>query len=110
MKLLLDQNLSFRLARSLQDFPIEVDHLSSLGLLNFKDHDVWAFAKKNNYAIVTFDVDFFDLLTLNGFPPKIIWLRAGNSTRKNLMALLNSNSSSIEQFIVDSEVGCLELY
>ena len=80
MKILFDQNISFRLVNLLKTTFEQVDHVKSLGLTDATDLEIWNFAFKNNYTIVTFDSDFIDLATLKGSPPKIIWLRFGNSS------------------------------
>lgn len=92
--LLLDQNLSFKISRGIKDVFPESKHVSDLGLIGSYDLDIWNFAKKNDYCILTFDSDFIDISVLNGFPPKIIWLRIGNSTTENIIRVLRSNESN----------------
>lgn len=79
MKLLLDQNISFRIANKIQDIFPGSGQVSELGLENSKDSQIWKFARENGYAIVTFDSDFYDLGLLQGASPKVIWLRLGNT-------------------------------
>ncbi len=43
------------------------------------DREIWSFARENGFCIVTFDSDFNDLATLQGQPPKIIWLGFRNT-------------------------------
>jgi len=74
MKLLFDQNISFKVSKKIQNIFPEAKHLSDLRLEGSRDIEIWQYAKANNYCIVTFDFDFIDLSTLNGFPPKIILL------------------------------------
>jgi len=70
------------------------------------------YAKENKFTIVTLDADFFDLSNLKGHPPKIIWLRFGN-TRTNFLAdLFNSKNLLIKDFIdADeySQIACLKV-
>ncbi len=75
MKLLFDQNISFRLIKRIIDVYPESRQVRELGLENATDFEIFEYAKKNDYAIVTFDSDFCDLNIIKGFPPKIIWLR-----------------------------------
>jgi predicted nuclease of predicted toxin-antitoxin system len=51
-----------------------------LGLARSADIVIWDFAKSNGFAIVILDKDFSDLSLLKGYPPKVVWLRCGNST------------------------------
>jgi predicted nuclease of predicted toxin-antitoxin system len=39
------------------------------------------------YGIVTKDSDFNELSVVFGFPPKVIWLRRGNCTTRDIEAL-----------------------
>jgi predicted nuclease of predicted toxin-antitoxin system len=40
-----------------------------------------------------------------GFPPKIVWLRLGNCTTRDVEAALRLNHSSLEAFDQDAAVG-----
>jgi predicted nuclease of predicted toxin-antitoxin system len=77
MKLLFDQNISFRLPQKIAACFPDAMQVRGLSLENSTDMAIWTFAKDHNYAIVTFDSDFYDLSTYFGHPPKIIWLRTG---------------------------------
>jgi len=81
--LLFDQNISYRLVSKLSDYYPGCQQVHKLGLTNAEDIDIWDYARKNNYAIVTFDADFYDIGLLNGCPPKIIWLRTGKFDNKS---------------------------
>lgn len=109
MKLLLDQNISYRVAKNFELPDLQFVHVNEVRLQNKPDLEIWEFAKRNDFTIVTFDGDFYELQTLNGFPPKIIWLRFGNTTRDQLSTILKIHIVTIKRFI-KSEIGCLELY
>jgi predicted nuclease of predicted toxin-antitoxin system len=109
MKLLFDQNISFRVLRSLPSSFSDCHHVSSVNLNNCNDVKIWQYAKQNGYTIVTFDADFFDLSTLKGFPPKIVWLRTGNMTTSEIVENIILNYANINSFIDNSEQGCLEI-
>jgi predicted nuclease of predicted toxin-antitoxin system len=64
------------------------------------DKQIWNYAKENDYNIVTFDADFYDLVTLYGHPPKIIWLRLGNTSSRNLATILSGYSELIFSFLL----------
>ena len=88
------------------------NHISTLGLLNCNDIEIWNFAKKEGFIIVTFDSDFYDLSILNGCPPKIIWLRTGNLTTNQIVATLEKNHLKIRNLIENPEkqdIACLEI-
>ncbi len=71
MKILFDQNICFRILCKLQSFP-KAQHVSNLGLIDARDRAIWDYAVQNQFAIVTFDQDFFQMASLLGVPPKII--------------------------------------
>lgn len=110
MKILFDQNISFRIISKLKEnYPL-INHVKFLGLENASDMQIWHFAKEHDYTIITFDADFYDLNILFGFPPKIIWIRTGNMTTKNIENLFIQYYDSIKHFIENSEEnGCLEI-
>ncbi|MEM6362581.1 MAG: DUF5615 family PIN-like protein [Bacteroidota bacterium] len=111
MLLLLDQNISHKIVKNLKvDFP-GLTHLKFENLNNAEDHDIWNYALKENYTIVTFDADFYELQNVKGFPPKIIWLRFGNATKAELIRFFNNNRDSIQTFLSNEEfetIGCLQ--
>lgn len=109
MNLLFDQNISFRIVKKVADFFPGAKQVKDLNLHNSSDFNIWEFAKKNNYCIVTFDNDFIDISVLKGFPPKIIWLRIGNTSTNFIAEKIIENKSLIEEFILNSEHGYLEI-
>ena len=112
MRLLFDQNISFRITKKIQDSFPNCKHVSDCKLLNSEDLDIWKFAKENNYAIVTFDADYYDISIINGHPPKILWIRTGNLTTNEIVRLLSLNRAVIIDFLEKEEYkknACLEL-
>ncbi len=108
MKLLFDQNISFRLLKKINDIYPEAKQVRELGLENATDNEIFEYAKKNEYSIVTFDSDFCDLNIIKGYPPKIIWIRTGNTTTKNLETIIRQKSELINSFLTE-DFGCLEI-
>ena len=112
MKLLFDQNISFRIVNKISHHFPESNQVRQLGLEDSTDIEIWNYAKKNGFTIVTFDTDFFDYSIIKGTPPKVIWLRTGNTSTKNIEKLLLSKKESILEFISSKElntIGCLEI-
>lgn len=112
MKLLFDQNISFRVVNGLLNLFPECKQVRELGLENFSDKQIWNFAKEESYSIVTFDSDFYDLVTLYGHPPKVIWLRMGNTSTLNLIKCFEKHHDVINTFLTNAnynEIGCLEI-
>lgn len=80
MKLLLDENLSHRLATALSDLYPGSLHVRDCGMRGASDLDVWQYALANEFVIVSKDSDFAQRSSLLGSPPKVIWVRIGNCT------------------------------
>ena len=110
MKLLFDQNISFRIIKNLADLFPESSQVRNLKLENVSDIDIWSYAKEHDFCIVTFDSDFNDLSNLYGHPPKVLWLRSLDQTTQNVERLLRQKSKDIASFLKsDSDFGCLEI-
>ncbi|GAB3690549.1 DUF5615 family PIN-like protein [Spirosoma flavus] len=113
MKLLLDQNISYRVVKKRKDHFPAVEGVRENGLYDQNDRAIWDFCRQNEFTIVTFDEDLYNLTALYGPPPKIIWLRTGNLTNEQAVELLIRYKSNIEFFISDplsEKEGCLAIY
>lgn len=112
MRLLFDQNISYRITKKLNSYFTHCYHVSECGLSDHEDTEIWQYAKDNNYAIVTFDSDYYDISLINGHPPKVIWIRTGNLSTNEIVQLMIENKETISAFL-DSEdqkdLACLEL-
>lgn len=112
MRLLFDQNISFRVVNKLKDYFPDCRHVSHVGLNDCEDPEIWIYARKQDFVIITFDSDFYDISLINGLPPKIIWIRTGNLTTNDVVNLLKANKDAIIEFITNPEqkdLACLEI-
>ena len=110
MKLLLDHNLSHKLVKRLADIFPDSTQTRLLGMSMAEDHIIWNHAKCHGFIMVSLDSDFYDLSLLYGHPPKLIWLRCGNSSVPQMERLLRMNFSRIAAFALDDTSGCLEIF
>jgi predicted nuclease of predicted toxin-antitoxin system len=110
MKLLFDQNLSFKLCPAIADLFPESNHAGLLGLSEAGDREVWDYAKTHNFTIVSQDADFAEMAALLGPPPKVIWLRAGNQSTLAISTSLRRHAELIVTFESDDNAACLEVY
>jgi predicted nuclease of predicted toxin-antitoxin system len=109
MKLLFDQNLSFKLCRQLADLFPGSAQVGPLGLAQADDRTIWQYAGANGFVLVSLDADFAEMVGLLGPPPRVIWLRCGNQPTKAIEGLLRAHSELIVAF--DSDLSaCLEIY
>ena len=77
MKLLIDMNLSPRWTRMLGDAGFIATHWSTLGPPNARDAEIMAFAKANDYVVLTHDLDFSAILAATqGNKPSVVQIRA----------------------------------
>ncbi len=73
MKLLIDNNISYRVAVILNRSISDCKHVSDFNLdKNTEDSAIWSFAKKEGYIILSKDNDFEAMNRLFGCPPKVI--------------------------------------
>jgi predicted nuclease of predicted toxin-antitoxin system len=110
MKLLFDQNLSFKLCRQLADIFPDSNQIHVLGMEEAEDRDIWDYAKTHGFILVSQDVDFADLATLYGPPPKVIWLRCGNQPTHVIEQRLRDHTDAIVAFEQDDAAACWEIY
>ncbi len=109
MPLLFDQNISYRILKELScDFP-GCKQVREVGLEGKTDREIWGWAKENGFAIVTFDSDFVDLSILLKSPPKVFWLRLGNSSTKFIAQTLLSRKNEILDFLSNEQEGILKI-
>jgi len=109
MKLLFDQNLSFKLCDRLKDLFPDSEQVRRAGLDTANDRAVWDYAKANGFTLVSQDSDFADMAALYGPPPKVIWLRCGNQPSEAIEKLLRRHAQTIAAFGQDATAGCLEI-
>ncbi len=109
MELLLDENLSPRLIGALSDLYPGSSHVEDCGLLRSPDDQVWHSAAENGFNIVTKDSDFSERSVLDGWPPKVIWLRIGNCTTARVLAALRDRVEQLRVFVDSETESCLVL-
>lgn len=110
MKLLLDQNISRKLVKGLKDLYPGSNHVYHLNLYRSTDEKIWQFAKSNDFIILTQDIDFYERNIVYGFPPKVIWLRTGNTSTKNIKSILKKHFQDVLLFTKDKSLGCLQIF
>jgi predicted nuclease of predicted toxin-antitoxin system len=105
MKLLFDENLSPKLVQALADLFPDSTHVDRIGLGGGADNDVWEYAKEHGFTLVSKDSDFYDKSMLSGHPPKVIWIKRGNCTNRQIQLLLRNKVESISAFFADEQVS-----
>ena len=109
MKLLFDENLSPKMVMALADVFPESAHVDRIGLGGESDDDVWCYAKENGFMLVSKDADFYEKSILYGYPPKVIWIRRGNCTNRQIQLLLRNKLEVISEFYQNHEVSFISI-
>ncbi len=95
MKLLFDQNISYRIIKKIEREYRDSGQVKRLGPENSTDLEIWEYARN-----MAFDSDFMDIANLKGYPPKIIWLRTGTTTTTDSIAnLLLRKVDQVTEFL-----------
>jgi predicted nuclease of predicted toxin-antitoxin system len=110
MRLLFDQNLSFKLCRQLADLFPGSTQARLLGLSEADNGMLWQHAKADGFVIVSQDADFAEMAALYGPPPKVIRLRSGNRPTELVEQTLRTHANAIAAFERDVVAACLEIY
>ncbi len=107
MKLLFDENLSHRLVKLLAgEFPGS-EHVRNVSLKSATDILIWEYARQNDFAIVSKDVDFEQRALLHGHPPKVVWVRLGNCSTAEVETLLRTRLGDLLKFEADPQASFL---
>ncbi len=109
MKLLLDENLSPRLVNRLKILLPGLTHVRDFGLKQADDREIWAWAQRNDFAIVTTDADFVALAQRFGSPPKLIHIEECDFPLRIIEDLLRRGTVRISEFQKDPNRGLLVL-
>jgi len=109
VKLLFDENLSPNLPRLLANLFPDSLHVRDVGMKATDDPIVWDYAKAGDFMIVSKDADMHDLSLVFGNPPKVIWLRLGNCSTRQIEELLRRDFDVIKLFYEDEYVSLLAL-
>ena len=109
MKLLLDHNLSFRLVPALRDLYPGLIHVQKVGLQAANDEVVWDYARDNGFVIVSKDAEFHQRSLVLGAPPKFVWIRLGNCSTDDILALLQAHHPDLLAFEGTQDVAFLAL-
>jgi predicted nuclease of predicted toxin-antitoxin system len=109
VKLLLDQNLSPRLAHTLAPVYPDTTHVRDVGLQAADDDTVWAYAAEHGFVIVSKDADFHQRSFVLGPPPKVVWIRRGNCSTVEIEGILRNHEADLLAFERDDQEAFLAL-
>ncbi|HXD29655.1 MAG TPA: DUF5615 family PIN-like protein [Pyrinomonadaceae bacterium] len=91
MILWIDAQLSPAIATWITNaFNVEAHSLRELGLRDSTDREIFLAARQSGAIVVTKDKDFVYLLKHLGPPPKVIWVKCGNTSNEYLKNILKA--------------------
>ncbi len=109
VRLLFDENLAARLVADVAaEYPESAHVVAALGL-RARDETIWEYAKAHGFVLVTKDEDFQRLSVWRGFPPKVVWIRAGNVSTREIAELLRQQVALVQIFVEDPDAAFLPL-
>lgn len=79
------------------------------GLRGAADRVIWGYALEHGFVIVSKDDDFRQRSFLEGAPPKVVWLQAGNAGTDAIADLLRAEVARIRLFAEEEESALLVL-
>jgi predicted nuclease of predicted toxin-antitoxin system len=65
-------------------FGVEAVPLRALGMRDAADRVIFRAARDSGVVLVSKDVDFVDLIQVNGTPPQLLWVTCGNVSNRRL--------------------------
>ena len=74
-----------------------------------QDREIWVHALEGGFVIVSKDNDFQQMSFVFGAPPKVIWIRAGNCSVREIEDILRRRADQIHDFESDEESSYLVL-
>jgi len=109
VKLLLDQNLSPRLAAASENAFPGTAHVREHDLQRADDVEIWEFAKQHGFAILSKDADFHQMSFLYGHPPKVVWANLGNRSTDEILVAIQDRRADLAAFEEDDQASFLTL-
>ena len=103
MKLLLDENLPPALVSALDDMFPGSTHALTLGFGQTPDIEVYRYAGKYGFTILTKDSDYDALSGRYGAPPKVILLKVGNMPAADLWQFVQQRRADFASFISSAD-------
>ena len=103
VRFIVDNQLPVALAGWLREQGHEAEHVLEIQLAQAKDNPIWLYAIKTGAVIVTKDEDFAEWVRRCRPGPAVVWLRFGNSTRRELLTWIQPLWPTIIRRLEDNE-------
>ncbi len=88
----------------LQQLGHEAEHVADLEMMQASDKLIWAWAKQNESIIISKDEDFVILHNSDENPVRLVWIRVGNTRRKELFIWFGRLLPLVEEKLTAGEL------
>jgi predicted nuclease of predicted toxin-antitoxin system len=96
MKFWLDAHLSPAIAKLLNEkYSAQATSIRSLKLSQCEDEEIFMKAREEDVIFITKDDDFIHLLERFGSPPRILWLKVGNTSYQQMKKVFANSFDSL---------------
>ena len=105
MKIWIDAQLSPALAPWINAHfeELEAQAVRELGLREAEDAEIFEAARRAGVVVMTKDSDFVELLRRLGAPPRVLWIRSGNTSNAQMRAILTSTLRTAVELLGQGE-------
>jgi predicted nuclease of predicted toxin-antitoxin system len=103
MRFLVDAQLPPALARWLAERSHSAERVSDRGMAGADDRDIWEYARTTGAVIVTKDGDFATRRALASEGPTVVWIRLGNTRRRELLSWFTSRLPAVLEALARGE-------
>jgi len=109
MKLLLDMNIPWRYASLLASKNCQATHWEEVGNPTAPDNEIMDYARKNNYIVLTFDLDFGTILaTTHNAKPSVMQIRASAPNAAKTVELIITALNRYENELKAGAIATIE--
>ena len=109
IRLLFDQNLSYRLVSLPQDIYPQSAHVRLAGLAGQDDLVIWEYARFNGFVIVSKDSDYLAIGARLGHLLKVVRIGLGNCPTAEVAELLRFHYDELLRFYRNEDGSFIEL-
>ncbi len=104
MKFLVDNQLPATLSRCLVKLGYDSAHVLDIGLDAATDKQIWDFAFREDYVIISKDEDFCELQLTQRKRVSVVWVRLGNCRTRYLCGMFERYAENIAERLLSGEI------
>jgi len=110
VKILLDMNIPLKIATLLSEGGLNVALWSDVGAPRALDTEIMAFARENDFVILTYDLDFSTILSVtHDLKPSVIQIRASVIEAERAVQMIKAAVTQHEDDLVRGAVLSIDI-